>query len=105
MWCVLLYREQSFHLACSGTDSIHMTNRASYQQAIAMQADGAIAKSVLPPGNSGHLTTMELVATRLGNEPDRLTAQLDTYAAFEYLPQPVTREAVERRAVESETFE
>jgi acyl-homoserine lactone acylase PvdQ len=104
-WRREAHRSAFFPLGGASADSIHMTNRASYQQAIAMQADGAIAKSVLPPGNSGHLTTMELVATRLGNEPDRLTAQLDTYAAFEYLPQPVTREAVERRAVESETFE
>ena len=84
-------------------DKLPMTNRASYQQVIAMHDDGATAKSLLPPGNSGHMDTWELLAAQFGDEPGRLTKQLDLYENFAYTAHPVQRERVEERAVDTTT--
>ena len=83
---------------------IPMTNRASYQQSVAVgEGEGSErdrAKSVLPPANTGHVNVWELVAAQFGHDPDRLTDQLETYVEFGYTPQPVTRDRVEERTVE-----
>jgi acyl-homoserine lactone acylase PvdQ len=84
-------------LGGAAADTIDMTNRASYQQAIAMQGTETVAKSVLPPSNRGQLSTWEVIGAQLGLEPDRLTDQLDLYANFEYKHHPMRREAVEQR--------
>jgi hypothetical protein len=91
-----------FPLGGTSSVSIPMTNRASYQQSIEMGSDGAVeALSVLPPSNTGHVDTWELLATQFGNEPDRLTEQVDLYENFRYTPHPVQREAVEEQATDS----
>jgi hypothetical protein len=86
-----------------------MTNRASYQQSIAVgEGEGAErdrAKSVMPPANTGHVNLWELMASQFGHEPDRLTDQLDTYAEFSYSPHLITRERIEDRAVEQNHIE
>jgi hypothetical protein len=74
-----------------------MTNRASYQQSIAMRGEQTVAKSVLPPSNRGYLSTTEVLGAQLGREPDRLTDQLDLYSTFNYKHHPIRREDVERR--------
>ncbi len=83
---------------------IPMTNRASYQQSVAVgEGEGSErdrAKSVLPPANTGHVNVWELVAAQFGHDPDRLTDQLETYVEFGYTPQPVTRNRVEERTVD-----
>jgi hypothetical protein len=89
-----------FALGGATTDTIHITNRASYQQAIAMGED-TVAKSILPPSNTGHLNTWELLGAQFGDEPDRLTRQLDRYERFAYTPHPIKREDVEEQAVDS----
>jgi len=100
----LLENRQSSFFPLGGTSSvsISMTNRASYQQSIKMGSDGVVtARSVLPPSNTGHVNTWELLATQFGNEPDRLTEQLALYDNFEFTQHPVKREAVEKRATDS----
>lgn len=103
-------RESEFgSLGGTGSEFVPMTNRASYQQSIAIgQGEGSerdLAKSLLPPANTGHVNTWELIAVQFGSEPDRLTTQLDLYAEFAYLPQPITREGVEARATEARTID
>ena len=103
-------RESEFgSLGGTGSEFVPMTNRASYQQSIAIgQGEGSerdLAKSLLPPANTGHVNTWELIAVQFGSEPDRLTTQLDLYAEFAYLPQPITREGVEARATETRTID
>ena len=93
-------RESSFSpLGGANKNRIPMTNRASYQQSVAVGAgeggERDCAKSVLPPSNTGHLNLWELVAAQFGHEPGRLTDQLDTYTRFGYSPNPVTRDRVE----------
>jgi acyl-homoserine lactone acylase PvdQ len=97
---------QSEFAPLGGTNpvSVPMTNRASYQQSVAVgQGEGGErdrAKSVLPPANTGHVNLWELLAAQFGHEPDRLTAQVDTYAEFGYTPSPTTRERVEALTVD-----
>ncbi|QLD87905.1 penicillin acylase family protein [Natronomonas salina] len=91
-------------LGASNPDRLPMSNRSSYQQSVVIGEGLEHSGSVLPPSNSGHQNAAELVATQAGEEPDRLTDQLDVYANFDYKPHPVTREQVEERAVESETI-
>jgi acyl-homoserine lactone acylase PvdQ len=104
------HRESSFSpLGGTNPKLIPMTNRASYQQSVAVgEGEGPErdrAKSVLPPANTGHVNLWELIASQFGREPDRLTDQLDTYANFEYSPHPITRERVEERAVDETHIE
>jgi acyl-homoserine lactone acylase PvdQ len=103
-------RESSFSpLGGTNEKRIPMTNRASYQQSIAVgEGEGAErdrAKSVMPPANTGHVNLWELMASQFGHEPDRLTDQLDTYAEFSYSPHLITRERIEDRAVEQNHIE
>jgi penicillin amidase len=92
-------------LGASLRTTIEMINRASYNQAITMDDGLDGSKHVLPPSNTGHLSLGDVLATRItGDEPDRLTDQLDEYVHFEYVPHPYTREQVERLAVEERTL-
>lgn len=59
------------------------------------------AGSVLPPSNTGHMGTWEVLGAQFGNEPDRLTQQLDRYVNFAFKPQPLVRDAVEAHATDS----
>ena len=99
----LAARESEFTpLGAGASSAVPMSNRATYQQAIAMRESGADAGSVLPPSNTGQLRFGELLGVQLlDTEPDRLTDQLELYAEFGYKPHPVTREEVERHATDS----
>lgn len=103
-WRQAAGRSEFFPLGGAELDTVPMSNRASYQQAIAIgEGEGSerdLAKSVLPPSNSGHMNTWELIAAQFGQEPSRLTDQLDLYANFDYKPHPITREAVEERTID-----
>lgn len=93
-------RESEFTpLGAANPDRIPMTNRASFQQSIAIGEGPDASKSVLPPGNSGHQNLAELPGTLTGDEPDRLTDQLELYANFAYKPHPVTDEGIDRETV------
>lgn len=77
-------------------DEIEMSNRGSWNQLVAIGQGLEASRSVLPPANSGHLSGPELAATQgPGEEPDRVTDQLDLYRSFAYKPFPVTDEQVE----------
>ena len=94
-----------------GTNSelIPITNRASYQQSIAIgEGEGSEAhrgKSVLPPSNLGHVDTWELISSQFGDDPDRLTTQLEMYSNHGFKPQPISRTAVEERAVQTNQYD
>lgn len=93
-------------LGASLQTSIEMINRASYNQAIAMGEGLDGSKHVLPPSNTGYLSFWDVLSTRIsGDEPDRLTDQLDEYTSFEYIPHPYTREQVEQLSVETQTLQ
>jgi hypothetical protein len=99
-------RQSSFSpLGGTSSELIPMTNRASFQQSIAIgQGSGSerdLAKSILPPANTGHVNLWELIASQFGVEPDRLTSQLDRYSNFGYTPHPISRNRVTERADES----
>jgi acyl-homoserine lactone acylase PvdQ len=100
-------RKSTFRsLGASTQTTIEMINRASYNQSIAMGKGLDGSKHVLPPSNTGHLSFWEVLTTRIsGDEPDRLTDQLDEYVNFEYIPHPYTREQVEQLAVEEQTLQ
>ncbi len=108
-WRLPVRRSEFSPLGGATPDLIPMTNRASYQQSIAVGAgegpERDRAKSVLPPANTGHVDLWELLATQLGHEPDRLTDQLDRYTAFEYKPHPITRGRVAERTVDETRIE
>lgn len=99
---LLSVRQSTFRsLGGSTQTSIKMVNRATYNQAIAMGTGLEGSQHVLAPANSGHMSFLELLETQIGdNEPDRLTGQLEEYAAFEYLPSAYTREQIESIATD-----
>lgn len=99
-------RESEFSpLGASNPSRIPMSNRSSFQQSVVIGEGLDDSRSVLPPSNSGHQSIDELPLTLAGNEPDRLTNQLDLYANFDYKPHPITRKQVESRAVEQKTVQ
>lgn len=86
-------------------DEIDMTNRGSWNQLVAVGEGLDAARSVLPPGNSGHLSGPDLARTQgSGDEPARLTDQLELYRNFAYKPFPVTRDEVADVATTSRTL-
>lgn len=75
---------------------IDLVNRGSWNFLVSLAT--STGRSVLPPGNSGHLSISELPRTVRGSPPDRLTDQLGLYERFEYKPFPVERTAVAANA-------
>lgn len=89
----------------SSQNEIDMINRASYNQVIAFGEGLEGSFSVLPPGNSGHISADEFAAAQAGGEePDRLTDQLSDYVNHDPKPHPITRKQVEEVAVEQQTL-
>jgi len=92
-------------LGATEQEEIPMQARGSWNQVVDLSdrgrsADPAVMRrhsgGALPPGNSGQLSVDEFArAQATGEEPGRLTDQLDLYAGFEFKPLPVTREQVE----------
>jgi penicillin amidase len=111
-WLLPTHKSRFLPLGGTQQEEMDMRNRASYNQVLDVdgwQADDeatwqAAAGDVFPPGNNGVITADELAqAQATGEEPDRLTDQLDLYTTNEYKPHPATREQVEQVAVEATT--
>jgi hypothetical protein len=92
-------------LGGANADEIYITNRASYQQSIAMRDGRDTAGSILPPSNVGHIGTWQLVGAQVFEEPDDLTEQLGKYKNHEFKPHPVTRGGVEKHSTDSKTLD
>lgn len=91
-------------LGASNQTSIEMVNRATYNQAVAMGEGLDGSRHILAPSNVGNMTFPEVLATQFGDEPDRLTEQLDEYTNFEYIPNAYTREQIETIATDRQTL-
>jgi len=103
-WRRAEHTSQFFAIGGALEDEIDMVNRGTYNHVVALGEGLPTARSVLPPSNTGYLTSDELSETFLdGEEPDRLTDQLDLYRNVEFKPLPVTRAEVDAVAVEDET--
>ncbi|MEK6976649.1 MAG: penicillin acylase family protein [Candidatus Thermoplasmatota archaeon] len=78
-------------------DEIPMVNRGSWNQIVAIGQGLDQAQGVLPPGNSGLMTSLELglVTAGLFPEPARVTAELGLYTGFDYKPLAVTPQEVD----------
>lgn len=103
---LLSVRTSTFRsLGASKQTSIEMVNRATYNQAVGIGEGFDGSRHALAPSNVGNMTVYEVIATQLwGDEPDRLTEQLDEYVAFEYIPNAYTREQVESIATDQRTL-
>lgn len=103
---LLSVRASTFRsLGASKQTSIEMVNRATYNQAVAIGEGLDGSRHILAPSNVGNMTFSEVLASQLGgDEPDRLTEQLDEYAAFEYIPNAYTREQIESVATDRQTL-
>lgn len=96
-------RQSEFSPLGAATPSrVPMTNRSSFPQSTVV-GEGLSNGATLPPSNSGHQNAVELLGTLSGDEPDRLTDQLDLYANYEYKPLALARPNVETRSVERTT--
>jgi hypothetical protein len=113
-WLEPTHKSRFLPLGATQQEAIDMCNRASYNQALDTADCGAsdeatwqdAAGDVMPPGNDGVITVDELArAQATGEEPDRLTNQLDLYVNNVYKPHPATREQVEQVAVERQTLQ
>ncbi len=102
-WLLENRQSQFSPLGAANADTIPMTNRSSYPQSVVVGA-GPENGATLPPSNSGHQNAVELLGTLAGNEPARLTNQLDLYVDFEKKPTAVAREDVEALAVSQRTI-
>jgi acyl-homoserine lactone acylase PvdQ len=100
-WLLDNRKSEFFPLGGTKPVTIPMTNRASYQQSIAMKEGADIAQSVLPPANTGHVDTWTLLEIQLGDRPDRLRTQVSLYENFKYKPHPILREQVENERTDT----
>jgi len=100
-WRLENRQAEFFALGGANTDTIPMSNRSSFVRIIAMRAGTDDARSVLPPSNTGHMNTWELLSAQFDNEPDRLTRELDDYVAVDPKKQPLERQQVEQQATDS----
>ena len=113
-WLEPTHKSRFLPLGATQEEAIDMRNRASYNQALDVAGWTAseastwreAAGDVMPPANDGVITVDELLeAQATGEEPDRLTDQLDLYVDNEYKPHPATREQVEQVATERFTLQ
>jgi acyl-homoserine lactone acylase PvdQ len=100
-WLLDNRESEFFPLGGANSDRVPMTNRSSFVRLIAMREDRDRAESVLPPSNTGHLDTWDLLGAQFGEEPDRLTRELQHYIDFEHKSQPLARHHVEQNATDS----
>lgn len=94
-------------ISATGGETIPRINRGSWNHLVAFRDEPKrdVAEGVLPPSNTGHLTADEFanyLAT--GEQPDRLTDQLELYVNFEFKHLPLFREEVEAATERSETL-
>ena len=89
-------------------ERIPEVNRGSWNHVVALGQGLDQSRGVLPPGNSGYITPEEFERMREEGpqaEPDRLSDQLEMYAAFEYKPLPITRDQIESVAESTTALE
>jgi penicillin G amidase len=101
-----IHRSRFTAIGGTNPDEIPMVNRGSWNQVVAIGQGLEQAQGVLPPGNSGLLTGLELALVTAGlfPEPVRVTAELGLYTGFDYKPLPVTADEVDSVAVRTETL-
>lgn len=105
-WRMPIHESQFTAIGGSNPDRIPMVNRGSWNQVVALGQGLDQAQGVLPPGNSGLYTPLELLLVQAGGEvePASLTAELALYTGFDYKPLPVTPEEVDSVAVSTMTL-
>jgi penicillin G amidase len=104
-WRIPIHESRFTPIGGSQADRIPMVNRGSWNQVVALGQGLDQAQGVLPPGNSGLLTPLELLLVRAGGtEPAGLTAELALYTGFGYKPLPVTPAEVDSVAATTETL-
>jgi hypothetical protein len=94
-------------ISAAGGETIPRINRGSWNHLVAFRDEpkADVAEGVLPPSNSGHLSTAEFAEfLATGSRPERHTDQLDLYVNFEFKHLPLFREQVESVTTEQETL-
>jgi penicillin amidase len=106
-WLVPIHESQFTPIGGTNPDRIPMVNRGSWNQVVALGQGLAGAQGVLPPGNSGLYTPLELLMVQAGAEvePASLTAELALYTGFQYKPLAVTSDEVGSVTVRTETLD
>ncbi len=104
-WLEPVHTDKFLAFGAFTADERPMINRGSWVQVVSM-AEPERSVSVLPPGNSGLITTAELalVTAGAGNDPARLTAELDLYWTNQYKPFPLTADEVDAVALDEEVL-
>ncbi len=103
-WREPVHHAQFFPFGAYAADERPMVNRGSWVQMVSM-AESDKSGSVMPPGNSGLITTAEYAGVAAGGpEPERLTAELDLYWTNQFKPFPLTGEEVDDVAVSVQTL-
>ncbi|MFA5944929.1 MAG: hypothetical protein WC876_10745, partial [Candidatus Thermoplasmatota archaeon] len=106
-WRIPIHMSQFKPIGGTNPDRIPMVNRGSWNQVVALGQGLTQAQGVLPPGNSGLYTPLELLMVTAGAdvEPASLTAELNLYTEFDYKPLPVTADEVDSVAVSTMTLD
>jgi penicillin amidase len=106
-WRMPIHESQFTPIGGTNPDRIPMVNRGSWNQVVALGQGLEGAQGVLPPGNSGLYTPLELLMVQAGAEvePASLTAELELYTGFRFKPLPVTSDEVGSVTVRTETLD
>ncbi|MEA3136999.1 MAG: penicillin amidase [Thermoplasmata archaeon] len=106
-WRIPIHESKFTAIGGANPDRIPMVNRGSWNQVVALGQGLDQAQGVLPPGNSGLYTPLELVMVQAGAdvEPASLTAELALYTGFQYKPLPITAAEVDSVAVSTMTLD
>ncbi|HLF16947.1 MAG TPA: hypothetical protein VI796_05920, partial [Candidatus Thermoplasmatota archaeon] len=106
-WLLPEHMSRFTPIGAGAADLIPMVNRGSWVQVVAIGEGLAGAGSVLPPGNSGFLSSAELALSLAGAQPQpaRMTAELEHYVTFAYKPFALTADEVATVTVSTETLD
>lgn len=104
-WLEPVHTDKFLAFGAFTADERPMINRGSWVQVVSM-AEPERSLSILPPGNSGLITTAEFAAVTAGTseDPARLTAELDLYWTNKYKPFPLTTSEVDAVTVTESTL-
>ncbi len=101
-WLAPVHMSAFTAMGAFNADEMPMVNRGSWVQVVALDEGGGQASSAMPPGNIGRITSDETaVWVATGDEPERLTLELDMYWSGRYKPFPLTQAEVDAVAVET----
>lgn len=104
-WLAPVHTTRFFPIGGAVADEMPMVNKGSWVQVVSM-AESQRSGSASPPSNTGLLTAADLaLLVGTGEEPDRLTAELDLYWNGQFKPFPLTTEEVDAEAVAEETLQ